>query len=152
MFSTFYDEKISGNSTRDKKQDHIDMRNVFWKMQLTKHWRFDTIYNICVYENRKINHSKILVMCCSCDLAFFLQRENDKFFTIRYTEAFWGIWEHFFMRKYVFHNFFWLFSSSDRSKTHILLKRWEPLLFTSNVGINVDENLNKITNKLQKSI
>ncbi len=130
----------------------IDIINAFWAIQLTKHLRFGTIYDTGFYENRKINHSGILFMSCSCDHAFFLQRKNDKHFTIRYKEAFSDMWECSPMRKYVFHNFFWAFSATDWSRTHILLKDWETLLFRSNAGINMDKNINKITNKLQKSI
>jgi hypothetical protein len=111
------------------------------------------IYDTSLYEKRKINHLKILVMCCSCGQIFFLQRKNDKHFTIRYKKAFLRhVRMLFFMRKYEFHIFFWVFSSTDWSRILILLKIWETLLFTSNLAINKDENINKITNKLRKSI
>ncbi len=63
------------------------------------------IYDTGLYGNRNINHLKILAMSCSYDHAVFLQRKSNKPFTIQYTEAFSGMSECFFMRKYVFHNF-----------------------------------------------
>jgi hypothetical protein len=125
---TFYDEKkVDSNSKGDKKEDHRHKKCFVNNTinQKLKIW-YD-LWHRFVW-NRNINHLKILAMSCSCDHAFFLQRKSDKHFTIRYREAFSGPWECFFMRKYVSHNVFWVFSSTDWSRIHILLKSWKILL------------------------
>ncbi len=135
-------KKIDGNSTDDTKEDYRHKKCFLNNIvnQRIKVW-YD-LWHPFVW-NRKINHSKILVMSCSCDHALFLQCENENFFIIRYKGAFWGMWECIFMGKYAFHKFFWLFSSTDWSKNHILLKSRETLSFISNVDIGIDESLTK---------
>jgi hypothetical protein len=92
-------------------------------------------------------------MSCSCDHALFLQNKERKTFYYMLQRSLLGhVRMLFFMEKNVFHNFFWLFSSTNWSRNQILLKSRETLSFISNVDISMDENINKITNKLQKLI
>ncbi len=145
---TFYDEKkIDGNSTDDTKEDYRHKKCFLNNIvnQRIKVW-YD-LWHPFVW-NRKINHSKILVMSCSCDHALFLQCENENFFIIRYKGAFWGMWECIFMGKYAFHKFF---LNRLIQKSHTFKKPRDTIVYIE-CRYRHWRKLNKITNKLQKSI
>jgi hypothetical protein len=88
-------KKTDGNSISDTEEDYRYKKCFLNNIvdQTIKIW-YD-LWHRSIW-NRKINHSKILVMSCSCDHALVLQTKNGKLFIICYKEAFLGMWECFF--------------------------------------------------------
>ncbi len=117
--------------------------------------RIKVWYDLCnpFVWNRKINHSKILVMSCSCDHALFLQKKNEILFYYTLQKKTFGASENAFLWENThFPQIFLTFLIHRLTrKSHTFKKPRDTIVYIE-CRYKHWRKLSKITNKLQKSI